>query len=108
MNETLQFVMQHGTMVLVAIVFVEQMGLPVPALPILVAFGVLAGTGHLNLWIMLVGAVSAAIGADWIWFTLGRHRGRRVLALLLPNKRCFTRKSNQSTMAAETLVSIMW
>jgi membrane protein DedA with SNARE-associated domain len=49
MNETLQFAMQHGTMVLVAILFVGQMGLPVPALPILVAFGVQVGTGHLKI-----------------------------------------------------------
>ena len=32
MNETLQFLTQHGTIVLFVAVFAEQIGLPVPAL----------------------------------------------------------------------------
>lgn len=82
MHETIQFLTEYGPLVLFVVVFVEQIGLPLPALPVLVAAGVLAGTGHLNLWIALGVTVSAALAADWIWFELGRRQGRRVLDVL--------------------------
>jgi len=79
MNEAIEFLRQYGAIVLFAVVFVEQIGLPIPAIPVLVAAGVLAGTGSMNLWVALGATVSAALAADWIWFELGRRRGRRVL-----------------------------
>jgi membrane protein DedA with SNARE-associated domain/rhodanese-related sulfurtransferase len=82
MNEALQFLMQYGTLVLFLVVFVEQIGLPLPAIPVLVAAGVLAGTGQLNLWAAAGVTVLAALAADWIWFDLGRRQGRRVLDVL--------------------------
>lgn len=82
MNEAIQFLTEYGPLVLFVVVFVEQIGLPLPALPVLVAAGVLAGTGHLNLWIALGVTVAAALAADWIWFELGRRQGRRVLDVL--------------------------
>lgn len=82
MNETIQFLTEYGPLVLFVVVFVEQIGLPLPALPVLVAAGVLAGTGHLNLWLAAVVTVLAALAADWIWFELGRRQGRRVLDVL--------------------------
>ncbi|MEK7787176.1 MAG: sulfurtransferase, partial [Chloroflexota bacterium] len=72
MNETIQFLTEYGPLVLFAVVFVEQILLPLTALPVLVAAGVLAGAGHVNLWIALGVTVSAALAADWIWFELGR------------------------------------
>ncbi len=82
MNETLQFLTQYGTLVLFLVVFVEQIGLPLPAIPVLVAAGVLAGTGHLNLWAAAGVTVIASLAADWIWYDLGRRRGRQVLDVL--------------------------
>lgn len=82
MNEALLFLMQYGAMVLFAVVFIEQIGLPFPAIPVLIAAGVLAGTGHLNLWLAVGVTVFAALAADWIWYVLGRRRGRQVLDLL--------------------------
>lgn len=82
MNETIHFLMQYGTLLLFLVVFVEQIGLPLPALPVLVVAGVLAGTGHMNLWAAAGVTVFAALAADWIWYELGRRQGRRVLDLL--------------------------
>ncbi|WP_455244492.1 VTT domain-containing protein [Petrachloros mirabilis] len=82
MNETVYFIQQYGALVLFLVVFVEQVGLPFPAIPVLVAAGVLAGTGHLNLWLAGGVTIVAALAADWIWFDLGRRRGRQVLDLL--------------------------
>ncbi len=39
MNDTLLFLGSHGPLVLFAAVFVEQIGLPVPAAPLLLAAG---------------------------------------------------------------------
>lgn len=79
MNEALFFLMQYGAAVLFAVVFIEQIGLPFPAFPLLIVAGVLAGTGHMNPWVTLGTTVLAALAADWIWYVLGRRRGRRIL-----------------------------
>jgi len=82
MNETLEFLVRHGAAVLFAAVFVEQMGLPLPAAPWLLAAGALAGTGKMNWFVALSAAVIGSVLADVIWFYLGRHGGHRVLSLL--------------------------
>ena len=82
MNETIEFLTQYGALVLFVVVFIEQIGLPLPAIPVLVAAGVLAGAGHLNLWLAAGVTVLGALAADWIWYDLGRRRGRQVLGLL--------------------------
>jgi membrane protein DedA with SNARE-associated domain/rhodanese-related sulfurtransferase len=82
MDEAVSFLMQHGALVLFAVVFIEQIGLPLPALPLLIAAGALAGTGHMSLWTALGSTVLAALAADGIWYELGRRRGRIVLGWL--------------------------
>jgi len=82
MNETLDFLVRHGTAVLFAAVFVEQMGLPLPAAPWLLAAGALAGTGKMHWFVALSAAAFGSVLADMIWFYLGRHGGHRVLSLL--------------------------
>ena len=79
MNETLDFLTQHGALVVAAVVFAEQIGLPLPALPFLIAAGALAGTGQMAAGVALVSAVLAAMAGDQVWFELGRRRGRQVL-----------------------------
>src|SRR6267142_285330 len=82
MNETLDFLVRHGTAVLFAAVFIEQLGLPLPATPWLLAAGALIGTGKMNGAVALAAAVIGSLVADLIWFYLGRHYGNRVLNLL--------------------------
>ena len=45
MTETLQFVVQYGYALLFGWVLIEQGGLPIPATPLLLAAGALAGQG---------------------------------------------------------------
>jgi membrane protein DedA with SNARE-associated domain/rhodanese-related sulfurtransferase len=79
MNEMLDFLTQHGSLVLAAAVFAEQIGLPLPALPFLIAAGALVGAGQMTAGVALVSAVLAAMAGDQVWFELGRRRGRQVL-----------------------------
>jgi membrane protein DedA with SNARE-associated domain/rhodanese-related sulfurtransferase len=79
MNETFEFLTQHGSALLAAAVFAEQIGLPLPALPFLIAAGALIGTGQMALGTAVLSAVVAAMAGDQLWFELGRRRGRLVL-----------------------------
>ena len=82
MNEILEFLVHHGAAVLFAAVFVEQMGVPLPATPWLLASGALVGAGKMN-WIVTLGvAAFGSVLADLIWFYLGRNYGNQVLNLL--------------------------
>lgn len=82
MHGTLEFLLRHGYAVLPALVFAEQVGLPFPATPFLLAAGALAGRGHLSFWICLVLSAVAAVLADVLWFQLGRRKGISVLQFL--------------------------
>src|SRR6266511_2282545 len=82
MNETLEFLVRHGAAVLFAAVFVEQMGVPLPAAPWLLAAGALCGTGKMNWAVALGAATFGSAVADLIWFYLGRFGGHRVLNIL--------------------------
>jgi membrane protein DedA with SNARE-associated domain/rhodanese-related sulfurtransferase len=82
MNQILEFLSRHGVLVLYAAVFVEQLGIPLPAAPWLLAAGALCGAGQMNWWSVLAAAAAGSVCADAIWFYLGRYRGNRILNLL--------------------------
>jgi membrane protein DedA with SNARE-associated domain len=82
MRETIDFLIQHGYTLLFAWVLVEQLGLPIPSLPLLLAAGALAGAGKFSFPIPIVLAVAACIIADMMWFELGKRRGGKILGLL--------------------------
>ena len=81
-NGTLQFAVEHGYAVLFVWVFAEQIGIPVPSIPFLLAVGALAGAGRLNFALALALGASAALLADLVWYYAGRRRGPRVLRVL--------------------------
>jgi membrane protein DedA with SNARE-associated domain len=63
-------------------VLAEQLGLPIPAVPALIAVGALAGLGQLSFWTALMLAVLACLLSDTVWFWLGRKKGLSVLRTL--------------------------
>ena len=82
MTDPTQFLVKHGAPIVFVAVLLEQMGLPLPVVPLLLAAGALSATGQFNLLFGLGIAVLACLIADTIWFYLGRYRGHRVLGLL--------------------------
>src|SRR5580658_5121746 len=82
MNDTLEFLIRHDVLFLFAAVFIDQIGVPLPAAPWLLAAGALAATGEMNWQAALGTTIFAAMLADVIWFYLGRHYGNRVLGFL--------------------------
>lgn len=82
MGQTSQFLVHYGLPLVFAAVLVEQLGLPLPALPWLLAAGALAAVGKFNVTLGLLATVGACLIADTLWFYLGRYRGNQVLGLL--------------------------
>jgi len=82
MHRTIEFLFQHGYSVLLAWVFAEQLGLPLPSMPLLLAAGALAGAGRLSFAASLLYVTVAAVAADSIWYQLGRRKGIKILQLL--------------------------
>src|SRR2546428_14136846 len=93
------------------------MGLPVPAVPWLLAAGALSTSGKLNPLVAISATAAACLTADSIWFYLGRHRGGQVLSFLcrisLEPDSCvrrtqnvFTRYGMRGVMAAKFLPGV--
>lgn len=82
MNGPVSFVLRHPYLVLAGVVLLEQLGLPVPALPFLLGAGALAGMGKLSPVLALGLTVAACLVADSVWYEAGRRRGGQVLKLL--------------------------
>jgi len=80
--QTLQFLERYGYLVLFAWVLVDQVGIPIPALPLLIGMGALAGAGEVSLAMAVGVAMLASILADVVWFSIARRRGHPVLARL--------------------------
>lgn len=81
-DETIRFLMRHGYTVVFVWVFAEQVGLPIPSIPIQLAAGALAGSGQLSFLAALGLAIVAAVLSDSVWYELGRRRGHAVLNLI--------------------------
>jgi membrane protein DedA with SNARE-associated domain/rhodanese-related sulfurtransferase len=72
----------YGYLLLFGWVLLEQLGLPLPSTPILLAAGALSATEHLNFGLGLISGVAACLIADTSWFLFGRRYGHVVLRLL--------------------------
>jgi membrane protein DedA with SNARE-associated domain len=79
MKGTLEFLVRHGYLVLYIWVVCEQIGMPAPSIPILLAAGALAGAGRMNLAAVILLAVLACLTSDLVWYQLGLQRGATVL-----------------------------
>ncbi len=82
MNKLVAYVAQYGMALVFANVLVEQIGIPIPALPTLMVAGALARDGKLSMSALLLAAVVASLAADGLWYGLGRRFGNRVLKTL--------------------------
>lgn len=81
MRDTVEFLFRHGYTLVFAFVLAEQLGLPIPSTPVLLAAGALAGLGRMNPGMALAAAVAASLAGDSLWFGLGRWRGFSILNL---------------------------
>lgn len=81
-SDSLAQVARHGYLVLFVWVTAEQLGAPVPAMPILIAAGVLSGTGQLSFPVAFLLGIAACLIGDSVWYSVGAWRGPTVLRWL--------------------------
>jgi membrane protein DedA with SNARE-associated domain len=82
MTHTVAFLLRHGYALLFSVVLFEELGAPLPALPLLLAAGALAGAGRLSFTVALAVSAAASLLGDLVWYEAGRRRGASVLNLL--------------------------
>jgi membrane protein DedA with SNARE-associated domain len=80
--ELTQILGDYGYALIFISVFLDQAGVPLPAPPLLLAAGAMAGTGELYLPLTIAAAVAGSMPSDLLWYGLGRRRGSSVLRLL--------------------------
>jgi membrane protein DedA with SNARE-associated domain len=89
---------KHGYAVLFAWVAAEQLGLPIPAVPILIAAGVLSAMGQLTLSGAFGLGILACVIGDGAWYAIGKWKGTAVLKTLcrmsLEPESCVRQSSN--------------
>jgi membrane protein DedA with SNARE-associated domain/rhodanese-related sulfurtransferase len=69
----------HGVVIAFLAVLVEQLGLPLPAYPVLVVAGALSVGGNHSAFALHAAAVASCLLADLTWYAAGRRHGGRVL-----------------------------
>ena len=79
MEALLQFVVQHGYVLVFFWVMAEQAGMPLPATPLLLAVGALAGQHQLNFGLAVVLAAFGSLVSDTFWYFFGKRKGAVVL-----------------------------
>jgi membrane protein DedA with SNARE-associated domain/rhodanese-related sulfurtransferase len=72
----------YGLVMVFANVLLAQLGLPLPAYPVLVIAGALSARGHHGLSALLLTSVAASLVADTLWYAAGRRFGGGVLKTL--------------------------
>ena len=75
-------VSEYGLAIVFANVLVEQLGVPVPAIPTLMVAGAFAASGRLSMVAVFVVAVLASLIADTAWYLAGRRYGNGVMRML--------------------------
>src|SRR5579875_3607529 len=74
--------LRHAYSVMFGWVLVEQAGVPVPSVPLMLAAGTMSAAHRLHIAFMLPIVLLACLIADSMWYWMGRRYGGRVLDLL--------------------------
>lgn len=72
----------YGYLLLFCWVLIEQLGIPLPATPVLLAAGGLSAEHEINFGAAFAAGLFACLVADSCWFLIGRRYGHHVLRIL--------------------------
>jgi membrane protein DedA with SNARE-associated domain/rhodanese-related sulfurtransferase len=78
----IEFFVGHAYAILFLWVLVEQLGIPVPSIPLLLTAGTLSATHRVHFTSALIAVIVACVISDSTWFALGRRFGNGVIRLL--------------------------
>ena len=77
-----QILLVYGYVLLFGWILVEQLGVPLPATPLILAAGALTAEHELSFGLVLLAGILACAIADSSWFFVGRRYGHRVVRVL--------------------------
>jgi membrane protein DedA with SNARE-associated domain/rhodanese-related sulfurtransferase len=72
----------HAYAILFLWVLIEQLGLPVPSIPLMLTAGTLSATHRVSASTALLAVVAACVISDSTWYSLGRRYGGGVISVL--------------------------
>lgn len=78
-HDIILLIAHYGLLLIFCNVLIEQLGVPVPAVPTLIVAGALASNGHFPLAVVVVVAVLASLLGDLLWYGAGRRFGAGVM-----------------------------
>src|SRR5580700_3685607 len=76
------FFIHYAYLIIFLWVLTEQLGVPIPSVPVLLTAGTLSATHRVSWFGISLAMVLACVIADTLWFSLGRRYGNSVLKLL--------------------------
>ena len=82
MSELLSLIARHGYLIIFVVVFMESIGLPLPAALALVAGGAAVASGSLHALTLLLSVVAAMLLGDSLLYVLGNRTGWALLGFL--------------------------
>src|ERR1035438_4791339 len=78
----IEFFVRHAYAILFLWVLVEQLGIPIPSVPLLLTAGTLSATHRISAFSALLAVIAACLLSDSAWYALGRRFGSRVIRQL--------------------------
>jgi membrane protein DedA with SNARE-associated domain/rhodanese-related sulfurtransferase len=78
----LSFFLKYAYLILFFWVLVEQFGVPIPSVPLLLTAGTLTATHRLSLPLVLIFVTLGSLVSDSLWYFMGRKYGGAVVKLL--------------------------
>src|ERR1700761_5756195 len=82
MPVALDFFLKYGYFILFLWVMTEQLGVPIPSVPLLLTAGTLTATHKLSLPLVLISVVGGSLVSDSVWYAMGKKYGGSVVKLL--------------------------
>lgn len=82
MSQLILLIQTYGVLLVFGTVLLEQIGMPIPAFPVLIVAGALAVDGQVSWPVVLAVSLMACLISDYFWFRAGRFYGKRILKLL--------------------------
>lgn len=82
MNFAHAFIVHYGYFVVFLWVLTEQLGIPIPSVPLLLTAGTLTATHQLHLELVLASALAGSLLGDSVWYLFGKRYGSAVVRLV--------------------------
>jgi membrane protein DedA with SNARE-associated domain/rhodanese-related sulfurtransferase len=97
----LSFFLKYGYWILFLWVMTEQLGVPIPSVPVLLTAGTLTATHKLSLPLVLIAVTFGSLVSDSLWYYMGKRYGGGVVKLLcrlsMESVTCVRRTENYFT-----------